>query len=774
MNIAGAAPRPLRGCRRWVAALLPALFVVGCAGIDAPFSADLRSSSDDVHSCARWFADLDSAIDRADVGDAGAYRIPGYPYLRIDRFTASFASAATGSDAAFVAWLSRLEGLDRTARQAEIANLPDKAQALGIADPADIERLTARCAETLRQRDLAAPGARSELVARAQVPDDYHDWERVVGLYPIVSIPFASGIDTWQAQAKSQFQAIDGHPMAASVVRYAPAASPTDAATVAGIIAGTPRDALGIPQLSQADRATLLATYAPVFRVTTGGPYDQIGPLVWRGGEAPTVDTERPSVYQDLVFTRFDNRALIQLVYTAWFSERPTAGPFDTLGGSLDGVVFRVTLDGEGRPLVYDTIHPCGCFHMFFPTDRVVVRPAAEGQREWAFIPTAAPEALPPQRIVVTTESGTHYVVGVDVDSGEPSTSYALIDYDALRTLPTQGGSRSAFGPDGLVPGTERGERRLFWPMGIESAGAMRQWGHHATAFAGRRHFDSPDLIDRRFELIAAKAIPFDQGHTGWQGLLQRHVVVAADGTRSAVDYAAMQADRAAFDAYLAQISAVSEATFSRWTKDQRLAFLINAYNAFTIELILTRYPDLNSIRDLGSTFSSPWKESFFTLLGSRRSLDEIEHGLIRKPGAFDDPRVHFALVCASVGCPMLRNEAYVAERLDAQLDDGMRRFLADRTRNRYDPAGRRLEVSQIFDWYGGDFAQGHRGFNSVAATLALFAGELADQAADQAAIRAESVPIEFLDYDWRLNDIRSLPGEAGSETTFAQTATAY
>lgn len=751
LNIVGTA---VRCRRRWVAALLPILLLIGCAGIDTPFSTDLRSGAGDVHSCARWFADLDAAIDRAAVRDAGAYRIPGYPYLRVDRFTASFASAATGSDAAFVAWLSRLEALDRSARHAEIANLPDTAQALGIADPADVEQLTDQCAETLRQRDLVGTGARSELITRAQVPDDYHDWERVLGLYPIVSIPFAKGIDSWQAQTVSQFQAIEGHPLATPAVRYAPAAKAADAATVARIIATAQRDPLGIPQLRQADRATLLATYAPVFRVTTNGPYDRIGPLVWRGDEAPAIDSERPSVYQDLVFTRFADQVLIQLVYTVWFAERPSAGAFDTLGGSLDGVVFRVTLDGESRPLVYDTIHSCGCFHMFFPSDRVVARPAPDGQREWAFIPTSAPEVRPPQRIVVTIESGTHYVVGVDVDGGKPAISYSLIDYDALLTLPLKDGSRSAFGPDGLVPGTERGERRLFWPMGIESAGAMRQWGHHATAFAGRRHFDNPDLMDRRFELAAAKTVPFDQSHSEWQGLLQRHVVVAADGTGSAVDYAAMQGEHAALEAYLAQISAVSEPTFSRWTQEQRLAFLINAYNAFTIELILTRYPDLNSIRELGSTFSSPWKEPFFILLGSRRSLDDIEHGMIRKPGAFDDPRVHFALVCASVGCPMLRNEAYVADQLDAQLDDGMRRFLADRTRNRYDPVGRRLDVSLIFDWYGSDFAQGHRGFNSVAATLAQFANELADDPADQAAIRDASVPIGFLDYDWRLNDI--------------------
>jgi hypothetical protein len=100
--------------------------------------------------------------------------------------------------------------------------------------------------------------------------------------------------------------------------------------------------------------------------------------------------------------------------------------------------------------------------------------------------------------------------------------------------------------------------------------------------------------------------------------------------------------------------------------------------------LILTKYPELESIKDLGSVFSSPWKKKFFSLLGQERSLDDIEHGMIRAPGAFDDPRIHAGVVCASIGCPMLRPEAFTPEKLDAQLDDGMKRFLADGTRNRH------------------------------------------------------------------------------------------
>jgi hypothetical protein len=257
--------------------------------------------------------------------------------------------------------------------------------------------------------------------------------------------------------------------------------------------------------------------------------------------------------------------------------------------------------------------------------------------------------------------------------------------------------------------------------------------------------------------LLAAThaAFAFDHNHAGWDALLQRHVVVTQSGSASRVDYAGFGADRNAFQACLDGLSAVTEVDYRSWTREQQLAFLINAYNAFTVKLVLTRYPDLASIKDLGSLFSSPWKKKFFMLLGAERSLDDVEHGLIRAPGAFDEPRVHFALNCASIGCPMLRERAYVAERLDAQLEDGVRRFLGDRSRNRYDAASAELEVSRIFDWYKADFEKNVRGTGSVSGFLARYADLLADGAAARALVRQGQAKIRYLDYDWTLNDAR-------------------
>ena len=258
----------------------------------------------------------------------------------------------------------------------------------------------------------------------------------------------------------------------------------------------------------------------------------------------------------------------------------------------------------------------------------------------------------------------------------------------------------------------------------------------------------------------SAAAQRFDHEHSAWDALLKRHVVLIDGGKASQVRYDGFARDRAALRSYLGTLSGVSRQQFAGWTTAQRMALLMNAYNAFMIEKILSRYPDISSVWDLGKIFGNPFKDEFFTLFGEPYSLDRIEHDTLRKPGAYDEPRVHFAVNCASVGCPMLREEAYVAERLDAQLEEQTRRFLSDRTRNRFDPVARRLEVSRIFEWYEVDWTSGYRGFRGASVPLrsreqflANYADLLADSAQDRDFIRAGKARLAFLDYDWSLND---------------------
>ncbi|UHQ55720.1 DUF547 domain-containing protein [Microbulbifer sp. YPW16] len=237
--------------------------------------------------------------------------------------------------------------------------------------------------------------------------------------------------------------------------------------------------------------------------------------------------------------------------------------------------------------------------------------------------------------------------------------------------------------------------------------------------------------------------------HHIWSNLLQDHVILADGGHSSTVDYRGMQADRQQLVRYLAQLAEVDRNTFDGWEEADQLAFLINAYNAATIQLVLAEYPGLDSIRDIGWLPGAPWRREFVALFGRRYSLDEIEHGMIRRD--FNEPRIHFAVNCASVGCPMLREEAYTGERLEQQLEQQARRFLSDRSRNRATPGG--LRLSPIFEWYRDDFSRGWRGHSSLGEFLLDYREALGLSAAQAAALRANEMDIIYLEYDWRLND---------------------
>ncbi len=269
-------------------------------------------------------------------------------------------------------------------------------------------------------------------------------------------------------------------------------------------------------------------------------------------------------------------------------------------------------------------------------------------------------------------------------------------------------------------------------------------------------------LLAAALLLPAAPAFAqIDHTHKAWDALLKKHVVLLQGGKASQVRYAGFKQDEAQLKSYTEMLSKVSDAEFKVFSKTQQMAFLINAYNAFTVQLILTKYPDLKSIKDLGGAFSSPWKQKFFKLLGQDAFLDQLEHEILRKKGVYDEQRVHYAVNCASIGCPMLREEAFTADKLDAQLDEQATRFISDRSRNRYNPQ-RGLELSKIFDWFKEDWQSGYKGVGKDQAPVTSreqyfgkYAKLLSDKPEEQKIIADGKADIRFLDYDWNLNDVK-------------------
>ncbi len=251
---------------------------------------------------------------------------------------------------------------------------------------------------------------------------------------------------------------------------------------------------------------------------------------------------------------------------------------------------------------------------------------------------------------------------------------------------------------------------------------------------------------------LSSHAASFD--HAEWDQLLKKHIISINQGVATQVDYRGFSRDRFQLKAYLRSLESISKSTFNHWPKQAQLAFLINAYNAWTVELILTEYPELESIKELGSWLKSPWDRRFIPLLGSIHSLDEIEHGMIRADGVYQEPRIHFAVNCASIGCPALAGTAFTADKLDAQLDQVTRNFLSDRSRNYL--AGETLNISKIFKWYRNDFERGWGGYQKLVQFLVAYRSSLglSDDAIQQ--LKSGDIEIEFLDYNWQLNDKRS------------------
>jgi len=229
-------------------------------------------------------------------------------------------------------------------------------------------------------------------------------------------------------------------------------------------------------------------------------------------------------------------------------------------------------------------------------------------------------------------------------------------------------------------------------------------------------------------------AAAFDHAHRLLDQTVKTYV------KHSLVNYAALKAQRLDLDRYLDEVASVAEFEFKQWPEKQRIAFLINAYNAYTLQLVLDHYP-VKSIKDIGGWLKGPWDQPVVRLFRRGLTLNDLEHKILRVE--YGDPRIHFALVCAARGCPPLRDEAYVAERLNVQLDDQARQFLATPGKNRIETTQHTVYLSPIFKWYGGDF---ERKSGSVLAALKLYWPS-------EPAAGYEDFKIRYTEYDWSLNE---------------------
>jgi len=228
---------------------------------------------------------------------------------------------------------------------------------------------------------------------------------------------------------------------------------------------------------------------------------------------------------------------------------------------------------------------------------------------------------------------------------------------------------------------------------------------------------------------VSSSGTNFDHQYKNYGLLLNDHV------KNGKVDYGKLKTNSNVLDLVLVEFAGVSKGEFDAWGKSKQLAYLINLYNAATLDLVIDNYP-LGSIKDIGK----PWDKRIVNIHGNNISLNHMEHEIIRKN--YKEPRIHFALVCAAKGCPVIISDPYTGNKLESQLDASTRVFLSASDKNKIDDTNQLIVVSPIFDWFAGDFTAKS---GSVVAFIAPYYSKNPQD--------LKSYQIKYTNYDWSLND---------------------
>lgn len=392
--------------------------------------------------------------------------------LASQRFLASLADefARDWVDAQWQAWIARLRAL-----------------AVHDGSAKGGKPLVDDCAKAYWQRSSEAD--LMSLVAATQIPSEYSALQKIAGVYPLSAQGLRLGVGAYQRATQGEWDAFTG---LAPLSQFAlPPVSTSRPVTIAAQLRHARRDALGIPILSESLLQQMAVNFAPKIYVQQQSQDDRPGVPTLRSNTVG-VDTNRPLLTWRLDFTYVDGAVLPQISWIVWFDRRTPEGSRDPYAGALDGLVWRTTFGQDGWPLVYDSIHPCGCYHMVFPTRHEAIKQQGGLWTEARLQPLSQ---TPWAQVALVVDSGAHFLRAVlpadaKVEFNDSAT-LALEDWQSTRIR-----FESALRDDGVIRGTERLERYWLWPSGVRSPGAMRDWGRHATAFIGEQHFDDFRVLE--------------------------------------------------------------------------------------------------------------------------------------------------------------------------------------------------------------------------------------------------------------------------------------
>ncbi len=450
--------------------------------------------------CHNYLTEQYHQLSQQHTMDQQTQPVPQYPYVRINRLLASYIYTLD-TRSRRTAWLAQAYQETNKAWKIDVANLPKSYQTLHAQK---IDSCLQQTFSKLVDNDQFFSALRE-----FRYPDAYISWRQWAGLYPLTQYFLVPGIAAWHEEASQQFNQSSVTTLKNTVIyppeQKVPSATSLSTDTIQSWFRHAyQNNALQLPLLRPEQLEKLFYHYAPVWSIQKQGDYDTPGEVVLT--PQPTVSNQ-PVTYTLTSMTRFHGKTLLQLNYIIWFKERPASSILDIYSGNLDGVIWRVTLTEKGEPLIFDSIHTCGCYHTFFPlSERLQTKQVTNHLEPPLIISIDLPKTSHPARWAISISSAEHHITGIqplelDATAAKADKTYTLQSYNQLRSLPLPSGERKSLFDEefGIVSTTERAERWILWPSGVPSPGAMRQWGNHATLFIGQRHFDDPYLLSQLF-----------------------------------------------------------------------------------------------------------------------------------------------------------------------------------------------------------------------------------------------------------------------------------
>ena len=479
------------------------LFLISllCCGCNLMRVHHLERNSGRDHCAQEFFRYLDHTIDTVGVNDRANFSLPGFPYLRANRFLA----AIENLDSTAVELMRQLDLADRGK---EIRNLPESvaiqlAAELGLPNRDAILEKAAHFSEELLKNDQAVPGFYTAL--RKSLKNDrseYRFGQRVIGLYPLFAVPTALSTLAAQKEFKKWHQApLENLKKLGTIKTYGPNNDTAVAFDrISAIFNRAQRNSLGTFDLAQDEIKQLVLYFAPVLSQDTVADYDRFGEVFWKNNRVE-INPAKPTVYYYVTYALINGEPALQLNYVVWYKARAGKNAPWLERGRLDGLTVRVSLDRNGSPVIMDIMNNCGCYHFFVPDQTRMVKIIPQKLGMDAFVPAYLPKISDGERYKLRVNSGWHQVEHVDRNKAdEDKTSYELLAYDLLESLPKNHGEfESVFNAYGIMKTSSRIEPIFFFPSGIRSIGLMRQRSHHAIKMVGQSHFDDPHLFDKNF-----------------------------------------------------------------------------------------------------------------------------------------------------------------------------------------------------------------------------------------------------------------------------------